>query len=192
MPQSPEWMTLTCGTCGKERQVKYRRYGVKRNQDCHSCAGKKNDPARWSTTHGDHDTKLYRMWCGMKNRCYTPSNRAYKYYGGKGVSVCDDWLDFSVFRDWSIANGYKLDAKMELHRRDSGNNYSPDNCVWMSQQQHRRMVPNSTLSLLDVAVIKRMLKDGFRSFQIAKVYDVNPCLISSINVGNTWNWVEVA
>jgi hypothetical protein len=191
MSQEPENMILTCGTCGKDRIVKYRKYGVKRNQDCHSCAGKKNDVARWATTHGGHDTKLYRVWCGVKNRCYTPSNRAYDWYGAKGIKICNDWLDFAIFRDWAMSHGYTED-KMELHRRKSDRDYCPENCEWLPAKEHRRKTPNAVFTLLDVAVIKRLLKDGHRPFQIAKMYAVHPCSISSINTGHSWGWVEAA
>jgi hypothetical protein len=192
MTQTPKWETVTCETCGKERQVKYRKYGVRVAKNCHSCAGKKLNPARWSTKHGHTGTKLYWMWCGMKNRCYTVKSPAYRFYGAKGIVICDDWLDFAVFRAWAMANGYDPTIKLDLHRRDSSKNYCPENCVWLPRKEHRRMAANATFSILDVAVIKRLLADGFRPFEIAKEYDVNPCLVSSLKLGNTWGWVESA
>jgi hypothetical protein len=192
MAMLPEWMTLTCGTCGKDRQVKYRKYGVKRNQNCHSCAGKQNDVAKWATTHGGTGTSLYWMWCGMKNRCYTKNSPAYARYGARGIEVCDEWLEFAPFREWSVANGYK-EGGMELHRRNGNGNYYPQNCEWLTKEEHkRRPTSGATFNIIDVAVIKRLLHDGFRPFEIAKDYKVNPCLVSAIKTGYTWAWVETA
>ena len=53
--------------------------------------------------HGKRNTRLYRIWANMKGRCFTPTNKLYKWYGGKGVSVCSEWMDFQVFYDWAMA-----------------------------------------------------------------------------------------
>ena len=86
-------------------------------------SGKKNK------THGETQTRLYNIWRGMKKRCTLPSDSSYKYYGNKGISVCQEWLDdYEMFRDWSLANGYRDD--LTLDRIDSKGDYHPDNCRW--------------------------------------------------------------
>jgi hypothetical protein len=189
--QKPEFVTYTCGTCGKDRHVKYRQGTTNYHKDCHSCAGKKNNVARWATTHGGNGTKIYRMWCGMKQRCYTPTSQSYRFYGGRGIKICDDWLDFATFRDWSMSHGY-TENKMELHRKKSNRDYCPENCEWLPMKEHRRKTTNAVVTLLDVAVIKRLLKDGHRPFRIARMYEVNPCVVGSIRKGRAWSWAESA
>ena len=91
--------------------------------------------------------RLYMVWCGMKERCYSPKHNRYKDYGGRGITVCEEWKsDYSAFRDWSIANGYDPDAprgKCTIDRIDVNGNYCPENCRWVdnkTQCQNKRKV----------------------------------------------------
>lgn len=77
----------------------------------------------------------------MKARCYNENNNVYKFYGAKGVRVCDEWLnDFQSFRDWAMANGYDPHAprgECTIDRVDPYGDYSPDNCRWVSMEVQR-------------------------------------------------------
>lgn len=87
-----------------------------------------------NVTHNGTRTRLYRIWQNMKNRCHNPKVPCYKYYGGRGISVCSDWIkDFTVFRDWATQNGYT--EELTLDRIDVNGNYTPDNCRWASFKQ---------------------------------------------------------
>lgn len=97
------------------------------------------------TRHGEYDTRLYEVWHSMKNRCYCTTNHAYQNYGGRGITVCDEWLnDFVAFKVWAMAHGYDPIAprgKCTLDRIDVNGNYCPDNCRWVTmkvQQNNRR------------------------------------------------------
>ena len=71
----------------------------------------------------------------MKQRCYNPNNRSYKNYGGRGITVCQEWKeDFQTFYDWAIANGYK--KGLEIDRIDVNGNYEPDNCRWTTSKKN--------------------------------------------------------
>lgn len=92
------------------------------------------------TLHGGHGTRLYGIWNGMKSRCYNPKSNSWKYYGARGIAVCDEWrLSFVAFRDWALANGYEDGLSIERDKNDLG--YEPGNCRWIplfAQSRNRR------------------------------------------------------
>lgn len=71
----------------------------------------------------------------MKKRCLNPHVKSYRYYGGKGVQVCAEWMAFEPFRDWALANGYRDD--LTIDRIDPFGNYEPANCRRISKAEQR-------------------------------------------------------
>lgn len=107
-------------------------------RDTQSCGCLKLDSH--NATHGQTGTRLYAIWSSMKGRCTNPENGAYDDYGGRGVAVCNAWMQFEVFRDWALANGYRDDLTIDRHPDPNGN-YEPNNCrwaTWFQQQRNRR------------------------------------------------------
>lgn len=97
------------------------------------------------TKHGKYKSRLYSVWHGMKKRCYCKTDKAYCNYGGRGISVCEEWKnDYLSFEKWAFRNGYDENAKQgecTLDRIDVNGNYEPTNCRWVSmkvQQNNRR------------------------------------------------------
>lgn len=76
--------------------------------------------------------KLRPVWRGMKNRCFNPKAPKFKYYGARGITVCDEWKEnYQAFFDWAMANGYE--ESLTLDRIDTNGNYEPSNCRWVTR-----------------------------------------------------------
>lgn len=100
-----------------------------------------------NTVHGKLKSRLYGVWKNMKKRCANPATHNYHRYGGRGITVCDEWLhNFQAFYDWAIANGYDENApkgQCTIDRIDNDKGYSPDNCRWVDTATQNRNKSNN-------------------------------------------------
>ena len=86
---------------------------------------------RLNTIHGIRYTRINRIYSSMKQRCYNPKCDEYYSYGGRGISVCQEWKDSVVsFAEWAYQNGYS--DNLTLDRINVNGNYEPSNCRWVS------------------------------------------------------------
>lgn len=117
LPNLKSGTTKSCGC--------YRKFVASNRRDCHHL----------------QNTRIYRIWCGMKRRCYNKHNEHFDRYGGRGIIVCNEWkTDFMNFYDWAMSNGY--DDKLSIDRINNEGNYEPSNCRWTNQKQ--QVVNSST------------------------------------------------
>lgn len=125
--------TITFSSSGNLRSGRMKSCGCLRRENGVS-------HAKSMTKHGQHDTRLYRIWNTMKNRCQNPNVHNYEHYGGRGITVCEEWQDFEPFYNWAMSNGYQ--AHLTLDRKDNFAGYSPDNCRWatMKEQQNNKRI----------------------------------------------------
>ena len=99
-------------------------------QSCSCLSLEKRVAAR--TTHHETGTRLYQIWFHMKRRTTNVNDREYSYYGGRGITICDEWLSYEPFRDWALQNGYS--AELSIDRIDNNKGYCPENCRWTTQK----------------------------------------------------------
>lgn len=127
------------------------------------------------TTHNLSYSRLYRILGCIKQRCYNKKHIAYKNYGGRGITVCDEWKnDFMSFYNWAINNGYN--DNLTIDRIDNNGNYQPDNCKWstdIEQSNNKR-----TNHYLEIGGERKTLIQWSREKNIP--YD---CLISRLRRG---------
>lgn len=87
--------------------------------------------------HGQTGTRLHRIWKAMKTRCNNPNTSYFKYYGGKGISVCEEWeKSFESFQEWALSHGYGND--LTIDRINGDGNYEPTNCRWVTMTVQNR------------------------------------------------------
>ena len=139
--QASLWL-VHCSRCGKESERGAFRileqYKCCQFEDCQLRVRQEvmngNDRQK---IHGDTYTRLYRIWGGLKRRCYEPQNHNYPRYGGRGIQVCEEWLakrtGYPAFKAWALSNGYE--SHLTIERLDVNGNYEPDNCTWATAKE---------------------------------------------------------
>lgn len=95
--------------------------------------------------HRDSNTPEHRIWIGMRSRCASPSNPAYKNYGGRGIKVCERW---AIYENFLSDMGRRPSPKHTLERRDNDRDYTPDNCTWATRAQQLRNKRNNVFVTL--------------------------------------------
>lgn len=136
------WSCLCdCGSIANVRALDLQR-GHSRSCGCLS----KEIAGNRFLSHGRYNTRLYSVWSNMITRCYNPNSQKYPHYGGRGISVCEEWRTFSVFCEWALNNGYTDD--LTIDRIDVNGNYEPANCRWVSWiVQERNRTNNHVVTL---------------------------------------------
>lgn len=112
-----------------------------------SCGCLQKDIVRkMNTKHGYSKTRIYRIWDAMKGRCLNPNNDAYENYGGRGIEICEEWMDPVNFIEWAYDNGYN--DNLTIERIDIDGNYEPSNCTWVTRaEQNRNTSRNITVEV---------------------------------------------
>ena len=106
--------------------------------------------------HNAHGSRLYRIWQAMKSRCLNPNTANYKYYGGRGINVCDEWMEFAPFAEWAKEHGYS--DNLTIDRKDIDKGYCPDNCEWVTMK-HQNNHHKSNIYQIEIDGEKYSLRD---------------------------------
>jgi len=135
--------------------------------------------------HREGKTRLYKTWLDMKQRCVNPNNGGYQYYGGRGIKVYNEWLDYIVFRDWALANGYKPD--LTIDRKNNNGNYEPNNCWFITQKENNRNQNKTILSMKIANEIRsKYVPWKYSMYKLAEEYNVTQTHIFNILKGRAW------
>lgn len=128
--------------CGNQLTVSTHDLVKGHTKSCGCLQKEKASEAK--SKHGQSESRLYAIYKNMKARCLNVNNRYYKNYGGRGITVCDEWKNsFESFYDWAMDNGYRED--LTIDRIDVNGNYEPSNCRWATMKQQNRNRRNSRM-----------------------------------------------
>lgn len=165
-----------CSSCGGVRLADYRKLGKR----CHPCAMRERN-----TTHGLSSHPLYKLLKNIEVRCYYPSATNYEYYGGRGISVCDEWRnDPATFVKWTEGNGYS--PGLEVDRIDNDGPYAPWNCRFVSHVANSQLRGNAKCDTQRARQVKNALASGSSVKAAAKAVGVPYMVAWHISKGHSW------
>ena len=132
---------VKCSECGWETDMQMHQ--IKYTMFCRhiDLAGNYITPYEWN------NKRIGNIFGGMKRRCYNPKERAYRWYGAKGIKICDEWLNNPLsFEEWALSHGYRDD--LTIDRIEENKDYSPTNCRWVTNGDNAKF--KSTTRIIEV------------------------------------------
>lgn len=172
--------------CGK---VFIKRQDILKNSKymcCRECYYKLRPVLSTADKDTNNDTeyhRLYNIWTNMKRRCNVATNDRYNRYGGRGISVCEEWYkSYKTFKLWALNNGYRND--LTIDRINNDGNYEPSNCRWVTnldQMQNTSVswyvkYKNATYSLAMLSRVLNIPRTTLRSYLLKYNFDVEKCI----------------
>ena len=138
--------------CGKEIIINKANVKNGHTKSC-GCYNSELATERWET-HGMTGTKVHRTWCQMRRRCLDKNSKNYFRYGGRGIKICDRWLE--SFENFYADMGEPPSIKHSIDRINNNGNYEPSNCRWATNKQQNRNYSKNIDITIDNKTIKEM------------------------------------
>lgn len=139
---------------------------------------------------GISKTRLYSIFSGMKQRCYNPKSTNFRFYGAKGITICDEWMGeggLSRFMEWALNNGYE--EHLTIDRIDPQGPYCPRNCRWITRSENSKRVERAAYEKLPgeglryYRLFDMMRRRGIRRQDLAKMAHISAPTISKLAKG---------
>lgn len=170
----PAHVEVVCD-CGKYRDLPLTRLTTGETSSCgclqaelRSQGPHKTHGATVGFTAGGKLPKLYRVWVKMRSRCNDPNAQNYRWYGAKGIKVCDLWNDsFPAFEKWARDNGYA--DGLEIDRIESDDDYRPGNCRWVTKRQNIRNRDMAWDDELDARLVAYAASQGMNPYRVIRL-----------------------
>ena len=134
-----QWYTIIEWIDGLHRNIKFDDCDIIVTTNLNSIKKQSVKHPSVKGYHAESNTRLYKIWCGMKNRCSINNHTINaKWYSNKGIKVCKEWEIYNNFKLWALSNGY--DDNLTIDRIDADKNYCPENCQWIPMEDNARKV----------------------------------------------------
>lgn len=183
---SPDKQTFVLAKCicgiEKDYQLAHLKDGRTVSCGCH----KREAIGKRRYKHGKSNTRLYTIWLNLIDRCYRKKNRRFIDYGGRGITVCDEWRTaFKAFNDWAMANGYE--DNLQIDRTNNNGNYDPSNCRWVRSVVNVRNRRCNKLNMARAICIRILRKRRIKTIrELAKIYSVCESTIDLVAANKIW------
>ena len=161
------WALFKCPICQSE--IERMKHQGKKQDSCPSCFRKIH--AQKVSTHGDRYTRLYRTWINIKTRIYNKNDSKYPIYGGRGITLCKEWHDYTKFKVWALTTGYT--DELTIDRIDVNGNYEPANCRFIPNKENagKDKIAISYKQFQDIQALIRSgskIADAYKSFGFSR------------------------
>lgn len=113
---------------------------------------------------------FYNSWQNMKARCLNKNNPKHKNYGGRGITICDEWIGIEGFARWALSSGWE--EGLQIDRIDNDGNYEPENCQWITQSENSRKKSTTKLNFIQAQSIRSRIANGENEHELAREYGV--------------------
>lgn len=127
---------------------------------------------------------VYTAWQNMKSRCLNPKNEKYNRYGGRGIKICDEWMNSFIFAQWAFSSGWQ--KGLTIDRKDNDGDYCPSNCHWILVSLNSRKKSTTKLTLDQAEHIRNLSKEGYENQELANMFNTSNGTVWFILKNMTW------
>ncbi len=154
-----------------------------------------------NNNNGLSKTRLYTIFSGMKQRCYNPNAEHFKFYGGRGIAICDEWMGehgVNNFIEWALNNGYE--EHLTIDRIDPDGDYSPTNCQWITQSENSSRARHTAKPHVHlkspglnykIDVLSALKEKGYNTNRLRKEKLLGESTIQQLREGKLVSWTNI-